>query len=92
MKSIKKFLIENNIEFTTEKSFSTDEIIVITLERDNIWVNGFGKEMKWDRRLTIGQDRYKKYVLKESTDYSRVSEHIRTGKQKEVCSKLSDLL
>lgn len=92
MKQIKKYLVDNNIQHEIEISkIGNEETIVIPIEKGNVWVNGYGNGMKWDRVVTIYQNRYKKYVVTEKVGYSRTKEHITTGKQKEVNSLLGTL-
>ena len=94
MKLIKKYLADNEIQHSIKEEYLTGGIgkIVITLERDNVWVNGYGEEMKWDRTITISQNTYKQYALVEATDFSKAKTHIKTGKQKELIQKLEGLL
>ncbi|PGT90031.1 hypothetical protein [Bacillus thuringiensis] len=92
MKQIKKYLVDNNIQHEIEVSkIWKEETIVILIEKGNVWVNGYGNEMKWDRVIAIHQNRYKKYVVTEKVGYSRTKEHIKTGKQKEVTNLLATL-
>lgn len=68
MKKLMKWLEEHNIEFTINKGY-----IVVTLESNCIWVNGFGEDMVYDKKIRIYQDTYKNYVITEVTGYMMVA-------------------
>jgi|SRR5690606_20026107 len=94
MNTIKKYLALTGVfhQVVEPKEFGELERIVIPITMNNVWVNGMGKEMYWDRVIMIYQDRYKKYIMKEQTGYSRLKTHIESGKQKDVNEKLLEVL
>ena len=68
MKKIMKWLESQGISFTyTEKG--KNKCIDIVLEKDCIWINGFGEQMKYDKRIMIHQDTYKTYGVYEKYEY-----------------------
>lgn len=91
MKQIIKCINDKGIEFRKFK-YLHENAIKIIVEKDNIFINGFQEEMKWDRELIIYQDRYKKYILKETIGILSTKTHIETGKQKELVLILKKLL
>lgn len=91
MNQIKKYLKDSGVTHEVKSDMFNNEIILITLEKDNVWVNGYGEDMLWDRGIRISQDRYKKYIMSEQTGYSMNKTHIRTGRQKDIVTKLEGL-
>lgn len=91
MNKIKKYLKDNGVNHEVKSDMFNDETILITLEKDIVWVNGYGKDMLWDRGIRIAQDRYKKYVMSEQVGYSLNKTHIRTGSQRDIVAKLEEL-
>lgn len=70
MGKIIKWLEAQGIEFQySEKRRS--KCVVILLEKDCIWVNGFNQPMRYDRNITIYYNTYKTYTVTEVTGYSR---------------------
>lgn len=92
MNVIKKFLKDNNIDHEIKTNLVNSERIEIVLEKDNVWVNGYGKEMMWDRKIIIHQNTYKRYVISEDTGYSMNKRHKETGKQKEIIEVIKDIM
>lgn len=73
MKTLIKWLQEHGIEFKQYKdNLNRIYRIVITLEKDCIWVNGFGEDMKYDKLIGIGKDlTYGGYKMGEVIGYNR---------------------
>lgn len=69
MKKIQKWLQENNIEFIYS-SQRRNYCIEIILEKDCIWINGFGQPMQCNKSITISYDTYKIYGVYEHIGYS----------------------
>lgn len=65
MTKIKAFLEAQGIEYSYDKDY-----IVIVLEKDCIWVNGFGEDMHYDKTLSIYKNIYGDYIIIEVTGYS----------------------
>lgn len=65
MKKIMKWLDSMNIKYDLNNGY-----IVIILEKDCIWVNGFGEPMKYDKKISIYKNPYSEYVIYEVTGYN----------------------
>lgn len=65
MTKIKAFLETQEIEYSYDKDY-----IVIMLEKDCIWVNGFGEDMHYDKKICIHKNTYGDYIIVEVTGYS----------------------
>jgi hypothetical protein len=92
MKNIENWLKENHISYTSSKR-GIHEYIVIVLEKDLVWVNGFHKKMLWDHTISIFRNgSYKYYLVAERTGYNMSCTRCRTGKQSEVVCVLEKLL
>lgn len=65
MKKLAKWLENNGIAFELTKN----GYIVITLKKDCVWINGYGKEMLWDNKISIYKNTYSEYVAYENTGY-----------------------
>ena len=92
MKNVEKWLQKNGISYSTDAR-RNNEYIFITLEKDCVWVNGFGEEMLWDHTISIFRSgAYKNYIVTEKTGYSLSHTHCRTSKQSEVIRTLENLM
>jgi hypothetical protein len=92
MNQIKKFLDNNKVAWNKFIRLGNQERIMITLQKDNVWVNGYGEEMKWDRTVTIYQNTWKKYVAVIETGYNMNQSFAVSGKQKDIIEKLQLVL
>lgn len=70
MNKIKKWLEAQGIKFEYIDE-RVNKYIVIVLEKDCVWINGYGEPMKYDHKITIAQNTYKTYGVSEKTGYSR---------------------
>lgn len=86
MTKIIKWLDANHIPFEVrDKSSPAIKQIAIVLERDLVWVNGYGENMMWNKEILITQDAYKKYSTTIATGYNKFTTLIyRTGKQTDI--------
>ena len=66
MTKIRALLEANGIEYETK-----NEYLVIMLEKDCIWVNGFGEDMHYDKKLSIHKNTYGDYIIMETTGYNQ---------------------
>lgn len=82
-----KYLTESGIKYDYN-----DVDIVITLETDCIWVNGYNEEMHYNKTLHISQNKYKTYFLIETTGYNMSRTLCSTGKQEEIIKVLQERL
>ena len=90
MNKILKWLEENKISFTFEKAKCFKGfIITIMLEKDCEWVNGFGKIMKYDKKITITKSTsYNSYHMQEVTGMSLSKGLCNTTKQEVIIDAL----
>lgn len=68
MTKIRTFLKEQGIEYQERES--SNGYIEIMLEKDCIWVNGFGEDMYYDKKISIYKNTYGDYIIMEKTGYS----------------------
>lgn len=66
MTKIRAFLEAQGIEYSYDKG-----CIVIMLKKDCIWVNGFGEDMHYDKKICISKNTYGDYIVGEVTGYSQ---------------------
>lgn len=92
MNQIKKYLDNNGVAWHKFIRLGNQERIVITLEKDNVWVNGYGEEMKWDRTITIHQNSWKKYVAYIETGYNMGQTLAVSGKQSDIITNINKVL
>ena len=76
----------NNIVFEISK----DGCITIYLEKDCVWVNSFGEEMKFDKKITIRYDKYSGYGIYEQYAYSLTKTIIICKKHEFVLEKFKE--
>lgn len=69
MKKVIKWLDEHNINYSLSTE-GKDECITIILETDCIWINGFGKPMKFDKKVRVLYDKYLGYRVYEQYGYN----------------------
>lgn len=70
MSKVIKWLQENGIDFTVEE-YSHSKTIRIILEKNCIWVNGFGENMYYDKDICVRYGKgYKDYYVRELTGYN----------------------
>ena len=86
MTKIRKWLDDNGI------AYEYDGHITIYLERDCIWVNGFGEDMRYNKLIAVYQNTYSKYIVREITGYSMSHQIIYTSKQDSVIDALNTRL
>lgn len=92
MKKIRKWLIDNGIEFTTCED-SHRIVYTIIFEHDCVWMNGLGQEMKYNKQITIHFGKtYKQYTVTEQIGYNRYHKHIECTRADKVINVLSMLL
>jgi len=84
---VEKWLNENNIEHTSD-----NDLIEIMIEPNCVWINGFGKPMKYDRKYRVLKNKYRDYFVIEVTGYNLHHQHCWTKKQDTVIDVLSRLL
>lgn len=87
MKKIIKWLDDNNIDYVLA-SEGTSEYITIILETDCIWINGFGEEMKYDKKINIHYNKQLGYGVYEQYMYSRTKTLVSTKRYKDVVDTL----
>lgn len=86
MRKILAWLDAHKIRYTV-KTEPTG--ISIPLETGLVWVNGFGEEMMWDRKIWVTQDSRKKYHAWASIGYNRSEPIIQyEGRQDKVCEAI----
>lgn len=91
MNKIKKWLDENGIQYTfTDKG--TNKYITILLESGCVWVNGFGENMYYDRKISIHQDTYKNFEVTEQIGYNRFNRIAKSTKQDNIVKALTERL
>lgn len=66
--------------------------ITIMLEKDCVWINGFGEPMKWDRKIVIYKNPYKEYRAYEMVGYNMSEQLCWTSKQSKVIEALQKRL
>lgn len=90
MSKITKWLEEHDITYTIQKAKGVrGERIVITLERNCIWINGFGQEMRYNKEITIFKSlAYKTYYVQEVTGMSLSKSLCTSTKQSDVITAL----
>jgi len=89
MSLILKWLKENGIECQYIDK-RTDKYIKIILETGCIWVNGFGKEMLYDKEITIHKDTYKNYTVSECVGYNLFHTLAKSTKQDRIIKALEE--
>ena len=67
MSKIIKWLKENGIDFEQVR----EGCVTILLEKDCVWVNGFGEEMKYDKGIAVYKNTYRDYIITEKVGYNR---------------------
>ena len=90
MSKILKWLEEHNISYTIEKmkSVKADRIRIV-LEKDCVWINGFGQPMKYDKEITIVKSTsYGTYYMQEVTGMSLSKSLCTTTKQTDIITAL----
>ena len=72
-----KYLTESGIKYVYNVN------IVITLETDCIWVNGYNEKMHYNKALYISQNKYKTYFLtrRDYKSFGRKAMQIAMGKE-----------
>ena len=86
MSKIIEWLISHNIDYELSK----DGCITIFIEKDCVWVNGFGEPMNYDKKITIRYDKYSGYGVYEQYGYSLTKPIISCKKHELVLEKLKD--
>lgn len=69
MTKIRAFLEAQGIEYQERES--SNGYIEIMLERDCIWVNGFGEDMHYDKKISIYKNNYGDYIIMEVVGYNQ---------------------
>lgn len=77
-----KFLNDNNVEWFWDKNHS----IIIPIENDCVWVNGFGEDMHYNKAIHIAKHN-PNYYCGERTGYS-LSRCLANGSQQDVVKAL----
>ncbi len=88
MNIIEKWLKENGVSYSVELRGRTKYIVII-LEKDCVWVNGFGENMLYDRKISIYRNTYGKFSAVLRCGYASDRLIFCTGKQKEVIAALA---
>lgn len=83
-------IIEWLITHNTNYELSKDGCITIFIEKDCVWVNGFGEKMKFDKKITIRHDKYSGYGVYEHYGYLLTKTIISCIKHEPVLEKLKE--
>ena len=86
MNKIVKWLKNHNINY----EISQTGCITILIEKDCIWMNGFGVPMKYDKKITIRHSKYLGYGVYEQYGYSLTKTIISCKKNELVLEKLKE--
>jgi len=87
LKNIKKWLINNNIEFEIVNNY-----IVIYKEKNCCWINGYNEKMYYDKKISIYQNTYKEYIIGETIGYNLGGKIYQSGKQTNIIEFLNKKL
>lgn len=88
MSKIIKWLKENRIDFEQVR----EGCVVILLEKDCVWVNGFGEEMKYDKRIAVYKNTYNDYIITETVGYNRTEKLFHGTRAKDAIKVLKERL
>lgn len=91
MNIIEKWLKESGVSYSIEFQGKV-KYIVIVLEKDCVWVNGFNEKMLYDRKISIHRNTYGRFSAVIRDGYASHTLIICTGKQKEVVKALEEYL
>lgn len=66
--------------------------IVITLDADCVWINGYKQEMHYNKDIYITKNKYNTYFVIETTGFNMHKTLCNTSKQAEVIRVLQERL
>ena len=86
MNKIIKALEEKGIKYIVDKKGN----IIIELEKNCIWINGYNEEMKYNKQVSIHKDTYKNYIMGETTGYNLSKTIAKSTKQDNIINAINE--